>query len=71
MTGMYLQHKMTNDRRKSIELAIMAGYQNGFHRLFYVGMKYLDELVKARHPAFVYYKRVQKAFWNPFLWHSH
>jgi hypothetical protein len=54
------------NQRKSIELAIMGGYQNGFHRFFYMGMKHFDELVKAEHPAFVYHKKVQKAFGTPF-----
>jgi hypothetical protein len=66
MTVMYLHHKSTGDRRKSIELAIMGGCQNGFHRFFYMGMEHFDELVEAKRPAFVYYEKAQKAFGTPF-----
>ena len=65
-TVVYLHHQRTNNRRKSIELAVMAGYQNGFHRYFYVGMNHLDELVKADHPAFVYHKEAKDAFGTAF-----
>jgi hypothetical protein len=62
MMVMYLRHQKTNDRRKSKQLAVMAGYHNGYHRYFYLGTTHFDELVKAINPALVYYKKAKETF---------
>ena len=49
--------------RKTVQLAIMASYQTGFHRFFYLGSEYEQELTEpSADPALVYFQLANKLF---------
>jgi hypothetical protein len=60
----YLHHQCINDPRKTLQLDLLAGYQTGFHwmLMFWLGMKYMDELVMSDNPALVYYQKAMDNF---------
>jgi hypothetical protein len=60
-TIVFLHHQCIIDPRKTLQLALLAGYQTGICWMFWLGMKYMDKLVMSDDPALVYY---QKAMHN-------
>ena len=61
-TIMFRHHRGCRDHKKTLRLAVFAGYQSGFHKMFYLGHKYMDELVAAEDPALVYYQKAMEEF---------
>jgi hypothetical protein len=67
---LFLHHRLAKDVRKTVELAVGAGYHYGYHHYDMIGTKYLELLASSQHPLIEYHKiAVNKfdgvAFSNP------
>ena len=54
-------YQRTKDCRKALRLAVIAAYQTGFHRFFYISSNSMDEMIVGD-PALVYYKKAMSLF---------
>ncbi len=53
---LFLHHRLAKDVRKTVELAVGAGYHYGYHHYDMIGTKYLELLASSQHPLIEYHK---------------
>jgi hypothetical protein len=53
---LFLDHGLTKDVRKTVELAVGAGYHCGYHHYYMIGIEYLELLAASQHLLIEYHK---------------